>query len=216
MLRVWLASALLALTFTSCAGGSTPMPDQASPSVHEPSAQVMSLIGRFGLAHACPVEGRIITAAHVATHITSGYQQYPVNYVYQQGALKGFLAPIGPPLSSRDISQMVVDIGDQPIYNPMAEKVEAGAGVYWFEYEYSSMEDMLRQVRRNAVVNRLVAGHVVFNAEPTAGSSGGCLFNEADEVVGIISFGLLVDGSEYKRKGAEYAGVAVNYTREWQ
>jgi hypothetical protein len=92
-------SALLAFALTSCAGwGPLNSPlfrftsDRAgSPSVIPQPAQIMSLVGRFGFAHACPTEGRVYTAAHVAAIVPSGtLKQFPASYVWQQGDKEGF------------------------------------------------------------------------------------------------------------------------------
>jgi hypothetical protein len=59
--------------------------------------------------------------------------------------------------------------------------------IYWIEYNFKRKKDAFRTERREAKVLRIIAGHIYVDEAPVSGASGGCAFNEAGEVVGIIS-----------------------------
>ena len=196
---------MLLIGLTSCAGrGASSVPDLAHDSLIPQPAQVMSLIGRWGLAHACPVDEHILTAAHVAARMGTDYGQYPMSYVYQQGAKSGLLTPSQdhPPSTFVDLAWFDVNLGDVPDFNPRAKTVSIGEKVYWFEFDYSRKK-VLRKEKIESKVSHVIAGHLSTDRPFTRGASGGCIFNEAGEVVGIPIW----------RIG--YGGVGVQLTEQW-
>jgi len=175
------------------------VPDLARDSLIPQPAQVMSLIGRFGIGHACPVDDHIMTAAHVAVKMGRDYGQYPMSYVYQQGPLTGLLGPSldHPPSMYADLAWLDVTLGDTPIYNRRAQDVSIGDKIYWFEYDKS-----LHKEKVSSKVVQIIAGHIATKRPFASGASGGCIFNEANEVVGIPVWRLGV-------------GVGVLLTEKW-
>lgn len=153
-----------------------------------PEYPSMVLIGKYGVAHACPVAGRIITAAHVAEGLLpDGKTRLPMAYAYQQGANRGFVSPIGT-LPSRDLGELRVDYGDLPTQQPRAEAFPiAGETVFWVELTYSGG---MHQVLRRGQVMDFIAGHISFYPTPSPGASGGCLLNGRGEVIGIVTWAI--------------------------
>lgn len=227
-------SALLALALTSCAGwGPLNSPlfrftsDQAeSPSVIPQPAQIMSLVGRFGFAHACPTEGRVYTAAHVAATVPRGTRkQFPSSYAWQQGDREGLVTASRYPAPSQfaDVAFLDVVTG-KPEMMLRAAEVNVGERVYWYEYNFSNKDEMLDLVLRESVLTKLVAGHFVTEDSFTQGASGGCVFNDRGEVIGIISFRLRVMNqartkaeisSGLSRSGEQWVGVGVLLSDGW-
>ena len=222
-MRKGMVLALLVSMLCSCAGRDlAPSTSPESPSIEPQPAQVMSLIGRFGLAHACPVNDHIVTAAHVATIIPRGsMSQYSASYVYQQGERTGLITMDTSHAPSRfvDIAWMRLEQGDSPVFNKRAAGLQVDDAVHWYEYEYGAGQAMLRLVRRDSIVTQMIAGHLVTEESPEHGASGGCIFNESGEVVGIVSFGLAQEGTgklgPFGYKPLEWSGVGVILTDEW-
>lgn len=173
----WIVSVLSCFMF-GCAGGLT-----SDVYIEAPPAESMSLVGRFGFAHACPVDGYIVTAAHVAEVSRQG-SMVPLSYVYEQGTRRGFLTPNWV-AASRDLATFRLDIGDEPLWYHAADghPVE-GDSLYWYQFSYKNVD--VERVEGSVV--KTVTGHITFRPAPVAGASGSCLFNEEGEVVGIVAW----------------------------
>lgn len=173
-------------------------------------ADAMSVIGRFGIGHACPVEGRILTAGHVAVRLfPSTGMVMSGAYTYSQGSRSGFLSHAWT-IASRDLGGLKVDrVGavapEEPIYFGIADTgPKPGQKVSWFEY--NMRPPVLRIRERSAKVSAIRAGHFSFDKAPMEGASGSCVFNEDREVVGIVTW----------RMGLPPEGIAVNVTGKWK
>ena len=178
-----LATLLLALT-TACTSCTKPQVAKLPSQAAWPS---MTLIGRNGLAHACPVEGFIATAAHVMEGSTYLGMKIEHRYIYQQGSRIGWLKP-NYTFQHRDLGFMLVDSGDQPFYHDFAKAFPLkGDRIHWYEYDYSQGVQMVRQ--RGRVVTTL-SGHLSFTPGPSSGASGGCIYNEAGDVLAVVTWRL--------------------------
>ncbi len=181
-----LAAIALALTTacTSCTKSSevAKLPAQAA-------WPTMSLIGRTSLAHACPVGGFIVTAAHVME--SPGKEPTQYSYIYQQGSRIGWLKPIET-FKFSDLGLMTVSSGDTPLYHKFSDTFPLrGDRIHWYEYNYRKG---VYPIRRQAKVSSIIAGHLSFYPGPHSGASGGCVYNESGEVLAVITWGL-GDGS---------------------
>ena len=175
-----------------------PEPEQLSLS--------LALIGRFGLAHACPVDGLIVTAAHVAVHRDMFGNETTNSYLWEQGEKNGFLAGYAP-LASRDLAQLLSDGESLPLMASRADSgPSSGESVYWQQFNMSS-SPMRQEIQRGRVTD-LGPGHFAFEPEPEDGASGGCVFNEAGGVLGIVVWSL--GDNPLSRDG-----VAVTLTGQW-
>lgn len=163
----------------------------------EPAYPAMSLIGRYGYGHACPLPRGILTAAHVAYGVSRDGRPTPLFYAYQQGARHGFLSPLFA-LQSRDLAILKLDLGDEPEANePALVFPRPGDEVSWFEYDFQRNAYALRATRRKAKVVRTMSGHMVFAPAPVQGASGSCIFDAEDRVVGIVAWGMAtMDGEK--------------------
>lgn len=194
----------LVLALAGCAStrADAPTASWRGPSLNDPKS--MSLVGRFGIGHACPVNGMIFTAAHVATSPKSDPSQAALGYVYSMGTRKGFVTGFSP-LLSRDLATMNVDIGDQPTYGRLAGRAPVnGDKIYWQEFNLTA--NPLRGELRSGEITDVTTGHFVFKPEPSPGASGGCVINEQGEVYGIVIWGI---GLGPRR------GVGVILSGEW-
>jgi len=162
------------------------------------------MIGRFGMAHACPVSGMILTAAHVAeSHTYTGVVQK--SYAYTIGGRGGYISPISSS-AFRDLAGMRVQSGDIPPMNTLAETAAAqGDTVYWREWDLQNRVGRL-ELRKGEVSEPPEAGHFAFLPSPTPGASGGCVFNEAGDVVGILVWSVGI---------TKHVGFAVDITGDW-
>lgn len=148
-----------------------------------PEGPAMSLVGRFGFAHACPVDGRILTAAHVAEDWFPGHPAREKAYAWQQGVREGTVVN-RTAYEDRDLADLLLVSGEPFYFTRAAEPPEKGDVIYWFEYSYSP----LRVVRRRGRVTGIIAEHVSFYPAGVQGASGTCLFNTSGEVFGILTW----------------------------
>lgn len=197
---------LLLLATAGCSLRAAGVPGApASTPASEPISLSMVLIGRYGLAHACPVDGRIGTAAHVAVDESPLGTVSQRGYVYSQGPRAGFLAGYAP-LDSRDLALMAVQAGDAPLYASRAETgPTVGEKVYWSEFNLTSHP--MRQEVQYGKVTEVGPGHFAFEPEPKPGASGGCVFSEDGKVYGIVIWGL--------GYGMSPSGVAASLVGQW-
>ncbi len=90
----------------------------------------------------------------------------------------------------------------------IAAAVQKGEKVHWYEYNFGSTKDFFAERRQKAKVLRVVADHIVFDKGPKGGASGSCLLNESNQVVGIVIWGMQVQGSSRR------VGVAISLVEE--
>jgi len=153
---------------------------------------VMRLVGRYGFGHACPCDGLILTAAHVAHPIyTKGpaYKNEPIEHAWSDsrggwGFVSSRYLQLG-----RDLGFVHPRSGTPAYYTHAMLAPQVGDTVYWSEYDFSCAEKILAPITREGAVVRLVAGHIVVDHMPVAGASGSCVFNESGEVVAIVAWG---------------------------
>lgn len=168
--------------------------------VAEPRA--IPLVGNYysGMAHACPTEHAIYTARHVIENnkdkeiVPMNSDYGPVNVLWRDEV--------------RDIA--TISFPTMPNRLKVANKVEPGEKVYWYEYHFASTKKFMVQEKRTAKVVHTVAGYIVFDKGPEGGASGTCLVDENDQVVGIVVWSFEVRGSTKK------VGLAVDITGEWK
>ncbi len=178
-----LAIILLALT-TACTSCAKPQVAKLPAQANWPT---MTLIGRTGLAHACPVGGFIVTAAHVMEGANSLGVKIEHRYIYQQASRIGWLKP-NYTFQHRDLGFMLVDSGDTPKFHNFAEAFPLkGDRIHWYEYDYTKGVQMVK--KRGRVVST-ISGHLSFTPGPTSGASGGCIYNESEDVLAVITWRL--------------------------
>lgn len=147
------------------------------------TSKTMQLLGFEGIAQACPVEGIIYTAAHVLLHEFEGRAIPVTGYSFStdEGNMGTVIA--AKIHSTRDIAVLYVQEGAVNYYK-LGPEPEDGDLVYWREYNFE--DDILAEILVEAYVTRTIAGHIIVDEGPVEGASGGCLFNEDGEAVGVV------------------------------
>ena len=156
----------------------------AAPKQPELLSLSMPLIGKHGIAHACPVDGTILTAAHVAfeQYVTGSYEAR--GYVYTQGAKRGPVRGFNPAFT-RDLAELLVDGGDSPEFVGRADAEPAiGDEVSWSQFNLTN--NPLHQEIQKGKITDLGPGHFAFSPAPLQGSSGGCVFDSSGKVLGVL------------------------------
>ncbi len=175
------------LTFGLLCGESSagqPAPDTSA---------VLSVIGRFDMAHACPVaEDRALTNAHVLD-IRPFDPSTPLvihRFSTSDRAVEGILEPV--------FVSVIEDIGlaiprntkFQRFYPIAAAAPQPGDRVWWLMYDWSSRRNMFVDKVVSGKVLRTVAGNIVIDTPTQEGSSGGCILNADGQVVGLVAWGV--------------------------
>lgn len=171
---------------------------------------VMRLFGRWGYAHACPVDGLVLTAAHVVNpfYRTLGLNTLLFGYNWsdmdgRRGYLDGYSAS-----TRRDLGEMLVVAGEPRYYSRATSEPQPGETLWWLEYNFADIPNAFAAKREQTTLIRLVAGHLITHPEPTYGASGSCLLNSENEVVGIIV-------KRPKMDDGEFVGVVVSIFGPW-
>ncbi len=200
---------MLAITALSCA---PKILTRGAPSPRNGDAAIQ-LFGRFAVGHACPCDGLILTAAHVAhpLYLRQGFRGEPISYAWSDHmGNSGYLGSAYLMLS-RDLgvlSVLTVLSGTPHYYRHATEEPALGERVRWVEYDYRGSREAYAPRHRTANVVRLVAGHLILGSGATPGASGACLFNAQDQVIGIMV--------GRQRVGVnEYVSVAVSVAGPW-
>ena len=150
----------------------------------------MQLAGLVSLSSACPIKKDVYTASHVVLPWMEAATFQELGYSWSTpSGLRGYLNPLSTG-THRDLSTMELAMSnDLPkFWKAAAALPSEGDRVRWVEYD-ESPEAQLAPVQREAHVLRTIGGYVQFDVEPAAGSSGGCLWNDSDEVVGVVVWG---------------------------
>jgi hypothetical protein len=136
---------------------------------------VMTLLGTT-LGHACPVDGQVLSAAHVAFDPRGYARQFSwEDDAGRAGTAKGLELN-----GYRDLAELTVTHGT-PEYYKGGPPPEVGSEVTWVQYD-----DNLNRKIRSAKVLFYRAGYLFFHKPPQYGASGSCLFDEAGNAVGIV------------------------------
>lgn len=157
--------------------------------------RVVQLVGRFSMAHACPVEpDRALTAAHVID--PRPFESTPLYpFRWQQGEADGIT--IGGAVS------LTTDLADLqpsrpfPKWYPLAKEAPKEGAHLWIRgYDFRKGKNAFAPRDWEVEVLRIVAGHVVFRPTVDFGTSGSCILNEEGEVVGVIAKGITMRNDE--------------------
>jgi hypothetical protein len=156
---------------------------------HIDTSKVMHLFGIGGVAHACPVEGQILTARHVSARTLPTGQTYGLAFSWSNNGDYGEAVHYQA-ATARDLSKLRLMSGQTSYYNKSSKDPQAGEYVYWVEYNLRDKDKAFVPRTRRAKVMHTIANHVVFDELPVKGASGGCIFNAENEVIGILVWGV--------------------------
>lgn len=172
---------------------------------------VLHLKGRHNAGHACPVidEHLKLTAAHVldVKWYDRDFPLLPFRFSTDNGH-KGIARPLAVQ-TAVDLGWLYTEVKVKPYRVAEVGPVEDDK-VFWIEYNLDKKKDVFKTEFRDARFIREVAGVIFVDESPQSGASGGCAFNEAGEVIGIITSGWKI-GSTYD---PNVGGIAAVYG-EW-
>lgn len=170
-------------------------PDPVAPFDIRP---VISLIGRFGMAHACPLgPDLVITNAHVTDiEPTSAFALLPSR---AWSEVEGDFGLESRGVSyAADLSVMgpVSEIKLQHYFPIALDLPSPGDTLYWVGYDWRHKATMFARRVFSGHVLRVIAGNIIIDRETTKGSSGSCVLDGQGRAVGIIAWGLAPDASK--------------------
>lgn len=203
---LWTVASLLGIT--SCA--SIPRTAQTVTAPPADTDGVLGLIGRFGIAHACPVgPERILTAAHVLDVMPENMNFPLIGHTYTDrrgntGVLTGVSVS-----SYRDlgIARPLQPLGRW--YQIAAEPPATDEKLWLVKWDWDSRLSAFSRPTVEVTVLRMAAGYIVFHEAVTPGTSGGCVLNAKSEVVGIVAFGKRVGWADHHEVGVATAVYGV-------
>lgn len=161
------------------------------------------LVGRDGMGHACSTTKGIYTAAHVVEHIVNyqGNERHiPKVYNTPYGVTKTLTV-------NHVLDLATIELEGAP-WIEIATGFESGDKVYWYEFEFNDVGRFMSERKREAKVLRVVARHIFLDKSPKPGASGACLFNEEEQVLGIMVWSLRVG------QGSRFVGAAISLIEE--
>lgn len=169
----------------------------AAPTVPNTDA-ILSVIGRFNMAHACPIAADLaLTNAHV-TDLRPFDPSVPLygGRYSSPNAQTGWLRPVSV-RTFEDLATVAPYAPFKEWYPVASAEPEPGSEVWWVAYNRKNRGSALKRQVFHARVVAVAAGHVALDETTPPGSSGSCVLDVAGRVVGVIAFGEpQYDGSE--------------------
>lgn len=189
----------------------------ASPKDFEriPTEGLIRVMGRSGIAHACPAGGRLLTARHVLRGV---WHWSPKAIAWEDQAGHGGRVVVSDEDTARDVVVLSAASQAPPLPSftyPLASGFHLGEQVYILGYRFDA-EHPTAPILVRAKITGSIAGHVFYDKTPGEGSSGGCVINAAGEVIAVNVGGLL----KPKGLGGEgkeiIAGIGVLVIGQWR
>ena len=192
-----LLSLALLLTLCSSCGGTRRFVEPPPVPVYDTSVAVFTPVG-FG--RGCPVRDHIYTAQHV---LRTPWNNFTGAWWSDRHGNNG--------AAKFESASAVVDIAmlhAQGSSSPANVTVgKPGTAIYFFDYDYSSVETAFDSLLRRGSLLKRIGGYVVFQPAPSKGASGGCLYNKDGEAIGIVVWSIPL--SELR------VGLGVQFPKEW-
>lgn len=177
---------LVLVAFAACSACSKSAAVGDAPGVIENPG--VALFTPVGIGRGCPVGGAIRTARHVLekeTHqgfYSAAWSQGDLNGLAQFAAMSDFVD-----------GAVLEPLGQPPVMVPIGLPTK---DLYFYEYSYANRRHAFRNKRRSAKLIREVARYVIFSPAPSPGASGGCLFNDRGEAIGIVVWGFEMNNAD--------------------
>ena len=143
-----------------------------------------------GYAHGCAVNGKTMTARHVVDHRVA-YGDLLRVLKFRYDFFDGGVAGIGRSVTVRastDLATVSLDKEPPFGYAKVGSKPERGDRIRWVEYDAREDKKAFRPRARSGEVVSTFAGTIILKLDATQGASGGCAYNDANEVVGLMAF----------------------------
>ena len=164
---------------------------QAALASNYPAPQTFAIVtGDMSIGHGCAVNGLTITNHHMVDKYNKDGDLETVFFRYEfPGGGTGWGKSVK---VSKNADLAVVSLDAPPPFGfaELGPKPEIGDKVYWVEYNFEDPDEAMRRVERRAEVSNVVAGYITADKEVVPGASGGCVYNEAGQVVGLVTFGM--------------------------
>jgi trypsin-like peptidase len=162
------------------------------------TTKIISVSGRFALAHVCPIGPDVaVTAAHVVdpSPLNPQVSVYPLRGSNFEGSW--ILSPWRV-YQHEDIALVSPIVGGTfPNYYHLASAPPSiGEKLYWLGFDWREKGKAFARRVFSGEVLRLVASLIILDTKTDPGSSGSCILNQAGEVVGVISFGKEMDDAK--------------------
>jgi hypothetical protein len=155
---------------------------------------MIEFVGRFGIAHGCPIgPSLILTSAHVTDKAQPDAQVravYPLRMSDSAGREQVALPDQNGLFVSADFAIMRPDT--TPLsrwFVRVKEAPKPGDKLWTVGYEHENRKEFMRPKTISATVTRVIAGHVSLTASAGPGSSGACWVNARGEAVAMGSWG---------------------------
>jgi hypothetical protein len=169
------------------------------PAVAQPAKKeinydgMLALVGRFSVATGCPVSAtRALTSAHVTDPrwFDSKAPLWPFRFENALGE-EGIAAPMSV-RTEADLGWLALRTPVSVWYSVASEKPKVGDKVFWREYEIQKEDKFFTFVERDSEIVSVVAGSFYTKRIIRQGASGGCVFNEAGEILGLATMGYTI------------------------
>lgn len=153
------------------------------------TSAIISVIGRFSMAHACPVgPDLVLTNSHVLDarpfDASAPLSWYRFSVGNQSGVFEPLVVSRSEDLGA-GLTRTVLR------YYPISSRVpQVGERLWWVGYDWTSRNKMFQEKLFTGKVLRVVAGNVVIDQETPEGSSGSCILNAAGEAVAVVAWGV--------------------------
>jgi hypothetical protein len=192
--------ATVVITAMGCAGTTQPGVATEAPDTDG----VLRLVGRFAMAHACPIsESLALTNAHV-TDVKPFTAAEPLPLMFSDGlGHNGMLSPLLVSIA-RDLAVMQSAKPLARWYRIAAEAPTPGDRLLTIGYDWRRERDIFATRTFTVQLLRIVARSLIFVPGTERGASGACVFNMRGEVVAINAWGVPSDDGG---KGGAAPGV---------
>jgi hypothetical protein len=155
---------------------------------------ILNLIGRWSVAHACPVSPLLaLTAAHVAERDEASGHKGLVPYHFSNGyGESGYLSD-GAAAIGEDLGTLTPGAPLVYYYKIAAMPPGAGDKLWLLAYDWRKTKSAFADRVIEAETLRIQADHIIYRGAGPLGSSGSCVLNAAGEVVGINVAGVVLE-----------------------
>ncbi len=171
-------------------------PVKADPPV---PPHVFTIIHYAGSGHGCAVNGITITNRHMVDPRSAG-DFSPPNKVRFRYEFPDGVHGVGYSDKISNVSDLAIVVLDKKptLYGVLAAgPPRIGEKIVWVEYDFRKRSNIYKARTRTAKVVMVRTGRVYLERGVTHGASGGCAYNEAGEVIGLIT-GWLTTGDSKK------------------
>lgn len=173
------------------------------------AGHIVSLMGRFSVAHGCPVgPRRIITNAHVVDPEPFDRDAPALPQRYENAETQGVFTPDWISAST-DLAAGTTSNEIPYYYTVASHGPQVGEDVWWIGYSWQNRRRIFERILFTGEVSRVVAGSIVIDAETPQGSSGSCILNAAGEVYGVMAWSMKTADE------TESAAIGVGVWGEW-